>query len=149
MLKLLLGTATVLGAGYIAKKYYAENQDRVDEKIEDGLISIYEWFDEKSVALAKYLDSLDVKSRAKVLRAITIVEDFGAQSPPGYIDHLGDGIYELRVKFSSNIFRGLYFHFHKSKYIITHGFTKKTQKTPSREITKSKEYRKDYLERNE
>ena len=26
---------------------------------------------------------------------------------------------------------------------------KKTQKTPSREITKSKEYRKDYLERNE
>ncbi|EJB2513399.1 type II toxin-antitoxin system RelE/ParE family toxin, partial [Listeria monocytogenes] len=33
------------------------------------------------------------------------------------------------------------------KYIITHGFTKKTQKTPAREITKSKEYRKDYLER--
>ncbi|HRM37942.1 MAG TPA: type II toxin-antitoxin system RelE/ParE family toxin [Trichococcus flocculiformis] len=92
-----------------------------------------------------YLDSLDVKSRAKVLRAITIVEDFGAQSPPGYIDHLGDGIYE----FSSNIFRCLYFHFHNNKYIITHGFTKKTQKTPSREITKSKEYRKDYLERNE
>lgn len=86
-----------------------------------------------------YLDSLDVKSRAKVLRAITIVEDFGAHSPPGYIDHLGDGIYELRVKFSSNIFRCLYFHFHNNKYIITHGFTKKTQKTPSREITKSKE----------
>lgn len=27
-----------------------------------------------------YLDSLDVKSRAKVLRAITIVEDFGAHT---------------------------------------------------------------------
>ena len=94
-----------------------------------------------------YLDSLDVKSRAKVLRAITIVEDFGVHSPPGYIDHLDDGIYELRVKFSSNIFRCLYFHFSNNKYIITHGFTKKTQKTPSREITKSKEYRKDYLER--
>jgi hypothetical protein len=59
MLKLLLGTATVLGAGYIAKKYYDENQDKVDEKIEDGLISIYEWLDEKSISLDKYLDSLD------------------------------------------------------------------------------------------
>ena len=95
----------------------------------------------------EYLDSLDVKSRAKILRAITIVEDFGVHSPPGYIDHLDDGIYELRVKFSSNIFRCLYFHFTNNKYIITHGFTKKTQKTPAREITKSKEYRKDYLER--
>lgn len=59
MFKLLLGTATVLGAGYIAKKYYDENQDKVDEKIEDGLISIYEWLDEKSISLDKYLDSLD------------------------------------------------------------------------------------------
>jgi hypothetical protein len=59
MFRLLLGTATVLGAGYVAKKYYSENQDNVNEKIEDGLISIYEWLDEKSVALDKYLDSLD------------------------------------------------------------------------------------------
>ena len=47
----------------------------------------------------EYLDSLDVKSRAKVLRAITIVEDFGVHSPPGYIDHLDDGIYELQATF--------------------------------------------------
>ena len=59
MFRLLLGTATVLGAGYVAKKYYSENQDNVNEKIEDGLLSIYEWLDEKSVALDKYLDSLD------------------------------------------------------------------------------------------
>ncbi|WP_353049883.1 type II toxin-antitoxin system RelE/ParE family toxin [Carnobacterium sp. ISL-102] len=32
----------------------------------------------------------------------------------------------LKVKFSSNIFRCLYFHKSNSKYIITHGFTKKT-----------------------
>ncbi|WP_081884513.1 type II toxin-antitoxin system RelE/ParE family toxin [Carnobacterium alterfunditum] len=50
----------------------------------------------------------------------------------------------LKVKFSSNIFRYLYFHKSNSEYIITHGFTKKP---PSREITKAKEYRKDYLKR--
>ncbi|WP_411155661.1 MULTISPECIES: type II toxin-antitoxin system RelE/ParE family toxin [Carnobacterium] len=31
----------------------------------------------------------------------------------------------LKVKFSSNIFRCLYFHKSNSKYTITHGFTKK------------------------
>ena len=59
MFRLLLGTATVLGAGYAIKKYYDKNEDNVNEKIEDGLLSIYEWLDEKSVALDKYLDSLD------------------------------------------------------------------------------------------
>ena len=94
-----------------------------------------------------YLDEVDVKSRAKILRAIAIVEEFGIHSPAGYIDHLGDGIYELRIKFSSNIFRCLYFHVVEKQYLITHGFTKKTQKTPAKEIGRAKEYRTDYRER--
>ena len=32
-----------------------------------------------------------------------------------------------------------------NKIIVTHGFRKKTQKTPSGEIERAKEYRKDYL----
>lgn len=59
MFRLLLGTAGVIGAGYVMKKYYDENQEIVDEKIEDSLLSVYDWLDEKSVALDKYLDSLD------------------------------------------------------------------------------------------
>ncbi|AYM01769.1 type II toxin-antitoxin system RelE/ParE family toxin [Levilactobacillus brevis] len=43
-------------------------------------------------------------------------------------------LYELRSKTSSNIQRALYFHVTGSRYIITHGFTKKTQKTPAAEI---------------
>ncbi|MGF0015821.1 type II toxin-antitoxin system RelE/ParE family toxin [Mitsuokella jalaludinii] len=30
---------------------------------------------------------------------------------------------------------------------ITHGFVKKTQKTPRREIERAKRYRQDYMER--
>lgn len=60
MFRLLLETATVLGTGYAIKKYYDENEDNVNEKIEDGLLAIYHWLDEKSVALDKYLDSLIV-----------------------------------------------------------------------------------------
>ena len=41
--------------------------------------------------------------------------------------------------------RNLYFFFVGSKIIVTHGFRKKTQKTPPGEIERAKEYRKDYL----
>ena len=53
-------------------------------------------------------------------------------------------IYEIRSKHSNNIQRALYFHVNYNKYIVTHGFTKKTQKTPSREIQRAKVIKKEY-----
>ena len=58
------------------------------------------------------------------------------------------GFFELRTKQGSNIVRNLYFFFVGTKIIITHGFRKKTQKTPPEEIERAKKYRKDYLARN-
>lgn len=43
-------------------------------------------------------------------------------------------LYELKSKVSSNIQRALYFHVKGPEYVITHGFTKKTPKTPPAEI---------------
>ena len=61
--------------------------------------------------------------------------------------HLDDGILELRTYLSDKIPRSLYFHQKGAKIIVTHGFIKRTQKTPSREIDKAKELRKLYEER--
>lgn len=55
-------------------------------------------------------------------------------------------IYEIRSKYASNIQRALYFHVSHNKYIITHGFTKKTQKTPTREIQRAKRIKAEYEE---
>ena len=55
-------------------------------------------------------------------------------------------IYEIRSKISSNIQRVLYFHCNNNKYIVTHGFTKKTQKTPVREIQHAKMIKTEYEE---
>ena len=55
-------------------------------------------------------------------------------------------IYEIRSKISSNIQRALYFHKDNNKYIITHGFTKKTQKTPIKEIQHAKMIKAEYEE---
>ena len=55
-----------------------------------------------------------------------------------------DGIFELRAQSGNNISRVLYFFFVGNKIILTHGFIKKTQKTPREEIDKAKAYRKDF-----
>jgi len=66
-----------------------------------------------------------------------------------YSEHLGDGIFELRAKVSSNISRVLYFFVVGKKVILTNGFIKKTQKTPKNEIDLAKKYRQQYLTRKE
>ena len=66
-----------------------------------------------------------------------------------WIKKVDNDIFEIRSKVSSNIQRALYFHVTDERYIITHGFTKKTQKTPTNEIIKAKKYRADYLHRKE
>ena len=79
---------------------------------------------------------------------LKLLEERGTELRLPYSEHLDDGIFELRTKQGTNIIRNLYFFFVENKIIVTHGFRKKTQKTPSGEIERAKEYRKDYLAKN-
>lgn len=96
----------------------------------------------------EFLDNLDHKMRAKLLMEICLLEEKGNQLREPYSKHLSDGIFELRAKVGTDISRVLYFFYYEGRIILTHGFIKKTQKTPQREIEKAKLYRKDFLERN-
>lgn len=63
-----------------------------------------------------------------------------------WVKKLDSEIYEIRSKISSNIQRALYFHIRNNQYIITHGFTKKTQKKPTKEIIKAKQIKQEFEE---
>ena len=62
-----------------------------------------------------FLNTLEVKLRAKAFRDLKLLEEKG-----------------------TNIIRNLYFFFVGNKIIVTHGFRKKTQKTPPGEIERAK-----------
>ena len=62
-------------------------------------------------------------------------------------ESLDDGIFELRAKVWTNISRVMYFFVVGDRAVLTHGFIKKTQKTPPREIERVKKIRDDYIER--
>lgn len=105
----------------------------------------YDW-DEFS----EYLDSLPNKDAAKLLAVISNIELYGLQiaQRQKWIKKLEDNLYEIRSKRSSNIQRAIYFHWDGTKYIITQGFTKKSQKTPKHEIAKAKMRRANFERRN-
>lgn len=57
------------------------------------------------------------------------------------------GIYELRIKFSSDISRIFYFSYHQNTFVLLNGFVKKTQKTPELELEKARKYKADHERR--
>ena len=97
----------------------------------------------------EFLGELDIKMRAKMLRTIAIFESSGTELREPYSKHLDDGIFEFRAQIGTDISRVLYFFIVGRRAILTHGFVKKTNKTPPAEIERAKSYRSDYLSREE
>ena len=56
-----------------------------------------------------------------------------------------DDIWEARIQHGNNIFRLFGFFDGKDLVVLNHAFTKKTQKTPAREIKTAERRKNDYL----
>ena len=97
----------------------------------------------------EFLDSLDVKMRAKMVREIELLAVNGPELREPYSKTIGDGIFELRAKVGSDISRVLYFFVIGRKVILTNGFIKKSNRTPPGEKDKAIKYRAEYMSRKE
>ncbi len=96
----------------------------------------------------EFYQDLPSKDKEKLLALIVKVQAKGlldAQKMQ-WVKKLDNNLYELRSKVGSNIQRAIYFHVEENDYIITHGFTKKSQKTPLKEIDHGKYLREEYYE---
>lgn len=96
-----------------------------------------------------FILSQDAKMQAKIFATLELLEIKGPGLREPFSKPLGDGIFEVRAKQGSDISRVLYFFVVGRKVILTNGFVKKTQKTPSREIDRAKRYRADYQRKKE
>lgn len=102
-----------------------------------------------SCPVQDFLDSLEHKMRVKLLRMIMLLEENGNELREPYSKYLDEGIFEIRVKQGTSVVRVLYFFVAGKRIILTHGFMKKTQKTPRAERELAEKYRNDYLNREE
>ena len=97
--------------------------------------------------IEEFLKSLPAKDMAKVLRDIGLLSEYAPDLHEPYTKHIEGPIWELRSKFSSNIYRILYFVYKGNKLVLLHGFSKKARKTPPSEIELAKKRLNDFEKR--
>lgn len=92
-----------------------------------------------------FFERLSFKAKSKVIWTLRLVEEL-PRIPETYLKHLESthGLYEIRVQTSGIAIRLCCFFDQRQIIIVTHGFIKKTQKTPHREIEKAIEIKRRY-----
>ncbi|OGK18878.1 hypothetical protein A3D80_00970 [Candidatus Roizmanbacteria bacterium RIFCSPHIGHO2_02_FULL_40_13b] len=85
--------------------------------------------------IVKFLDSLSETAQAKVLRIFAHLEEYGLTAIIPYIKKvIGTDLWEIRILGKDSL-RILYIIPTKTTILVLHGFKKKTQKTPPKEIS--------------
>lgn len=93
-----------------------------------------------------FLKNQPVKVQDKIFKIIEAIETL-ERIPENYLKLIkgANGLYEARISLASNIWRVFCFFDEGRLVILLNGFTKKTQKTPKREIDKALRLMQDYF----
>lgn len=99
------------------------------------------------ITLRSFIKKQSSKVQKKIIWTLRIIEELEV-IPKQYLKHLKntDGIYEIRVQVSGNIYRVFCFFDDNNIVVIGHGFQKKSQKTPKSEIRKAEKIKVAYYE---
>ena len=93
----------------------------------------------------EFMEGLTAKEREKVDYGLVLLKTQD-RLPTKYVKHIRDGLYELRTEYNGNIY-SVFFIFDEGNIVVLfNGFQKKTQKTPSSEITKALMIKERYYE---
>jgi phage-related protein len=95
----------------------------------------WEFYKSQKVIVQKKVDFV-----IGIVRTLRIV-------PEKFLKHLEgtDGLYEMRIKVGSNIYKVFCFFDEGNLIILLGGFQNKSTKTPPREIENAEKYKKEYF----
>jgi phage-related protein len=96
---------------------------------------VYDWFLEQ-----------ETKVKARFAQIFDLLQEKGTSVGMPYVRPIvNTKLYEIRVEQSTNIYRIFYFAYTGRRFVLLHGFQKKTQKTPKKEIELAEKRRKEFL----
>ena len=97
---------------------------------------------------SKFLDSLSKRAQSKIIRDFNHVKEFGLDAIKKHTKKLtGTPLWEIRIVGKDNI-RIIYILTKANTVLVLHGFVKKKQKTPIKELKIALERYKDWLRRS-
>lgn len=95
----------------------------------------------------EFLKGLDDKTQARFIWSIEQLRVQNARAGEPLVKHIEGKLWELRRASNGNIYRLMYFFFVGRRIVFVHGFHKKSQKTPRREIEIAQARMDDYVKR--
>ena len=115
----------------------------MDKKLKQRNIIFYKDYFQKFFAKQKE------KVKDKIIWTFDLIEEL-PKVPETYLKHIENtnGLYEIRVQISSDIFRIFCFFDKGQLVVIINGFQKKSQKTPKKEIEKAIKIKQEYEKEN-
>ncbi len=114
-----------------------------------GKLLIFYRTEKGQCLVEEFLDSLPSKVAQKVAWVLRLVQELDIV-PTQYFKKLSDTeeIWECRVVFGGNAYRILGFFHATNSLVLTHGFMKKSPKTPAEEIRRAELLRADHIRRH-
>ena len=88
----------------------------------------------------EFIESLRAKEHAAMARVLALLREYGPQLSQPYTRQIEGKLWELRAG-SGRLF---YFLYIGKRFIILHGYRKKTQRAPRKEIDRAKRYMAEY-----
>ena len=80
----------------------------------------------------EFIDEQNPMIRSKIALSILLLKNQGPFLKPPYIKKLQDKLYELRISGTTQI--RIFYTIYHSEYYLLSAFSKKTQKTPNKEL---------------
>ena len=104
------------------------------------------------IPVLDFLLSLSKKIRAKAFSEINLLKRHGKNLKEPYVKAIkGEkykGLFELRIKFASDISRIFYFCYSNNTFVLLNGLVKKTTEIPINELEKALKFKNDYERRS-
>jgi phage-related protein len=100
----------------------------------DGTSSVLDWFKKQPP-----------KVKSKFVHVFNLLEEKGILLGMPHVRLVQNKLFEIRIEQDTNIYRIFYFAHTGKKFILLHGFQKKTQKLPPQEINIAEVRMKDFL----
>lgn len=97
--------------------------------------------------IEEFLQSLDLKTQARFDWSIKVLREQNTRAREPLVKHIEGKLWELRRASNGNIYRVMYFFFTGKRIVFVHGFQKKSQKTPKREIEIAEKRMNDFTQR--
>lgn len=97
--------------------------------------------------VADFIRTLPAKLQVKAVDALRILENEGPALREPYSKALGNGLFELRIRFATDIARVFYFFVVGQTIIVTNGYVKKRQKVDQGELARAYRYKAEYERR--